>query len=104
MSGARSNGTSTVSSTPLDDGLHHARFAMQPERKPLLLRLRADVVGGPGGHVHAPGLHAVEHAMVLGGGAVADREDGGLAAVQVGIEQGNTIVDQPDEDQRAALL
>ena len=42
--------------------------------------------------------------LVLGRNAVAARQDGGLAAVDVRVEQGNVVVDQPDENQLAALL
>jgi hypothetical protein len=34
--------------------------------------------------------------MVLSRSAVAARQDGGLATVEVRVEQGNVIVDQPD--------
>ena len=42
--------------------------------------------------------------MVLGRGAVAARKQGGLASMEVRIEQGNAVVDQAHENQRAALL
>ena len=83
QSGGRS---STVLSGPFDNSLHHAGLSTKPQRKSLPHNVGTGALGRPRRDVDLPALHVLEDAMVLSGRAVAARQKGRLAPVEVGIE------------------
>ena len=77
---------------------------MKPCWKPLGHEGGGSELGGPRPDIDLPTFHRLDHAMVLGRSAIAARQDGSLAAVDIRVEQRNVVVDQANEDQLAALL
>ena len=77
---------------------------MEPGGKALVHGGARGALGGPRGYIDPAGLHQFEGAMVFGRSGVAAGEDRGFAAVEIGIEQRDMVVDEADEDQLTALL